>query len=107
MVGFAGRVTPTPRKTRFRLLVRLYRTGLDTRKIPTKGFKLTSCSPSSLPKLSWRKDILLIQKSRMSPLSPIAIRGSFNVLEVLQLLNHCREPRFLEISVSKGDEILA
>ncbi len=27
MVGFAVRITPTPRKTRFRLLVRLYRTG--------------------------------------------------------------------------------
>jgi len=35
---FAGRVTPTPRKTRFRLLVKLYRTGSVTRKVPLKGF---------------------------------------------------------------------
>ena len=35
---FAGRVTPTPRKTRFRLLARLFRTGLVTRRVPSKGF---------------------------------------------------------------------
>ena len=37
---FAGRVAPTPRKTRFRLLARLFRTGLSTRRVPSKGFKL-------------------------------------------------------------------
>ena len=37
---FAGRVTPTPRKTRFRLLAKLFRTGLVTRRVPSKGFKL-------------------------------------------------------------------
>ena len=37
---FAGRVTPTPRKTRFRLLARLYRAGLVTRRVPSKGFKV-------------------------------------------------------------------
>jgi hypothetical protein len=36
---FAGRVTSTPRKTRFRLLARLFRTGLVTRRVPSKGFK--------------------------------------------------------------------
>jgi hypothetical protein len=40
MVGFAGRVAPTPRKTRFRLLARLFRTGLVTRRVPLKGFTL-------------------------------------------------------------------
>jgi len=49
---FAGRVTPTPRKTRFRLPARLYRAGLLTRRVPLKGFKLTSCLLSSFPKLS-------------------------------------------------------
>jgi len=29
--------------------------GLSTRRVPTKGFKLTSCSLSSSSKLSWRK----------------------------------------------------
>jgi len=29
--------------------------GLSTRRVPTKGFKLTSCSSSSSSKLSWRK----------------------------------------------------
>ena len=35
---FAGRVAPTPRKTRFRLLAKLFRTGLTTRRVPSKGF---------------------------------------------------------------------
>lgn len=35
---FAGRVTPPPRKTRYRLLARLCRAGLDTRKVPLRGF---------------------------------------------------------------------
>jgi len=37
---FAGRVTPTPRKTRFRLLAKLFRAGLVTRRVPSKGFKV-------------------------------------------------------------------
>ena len=37
---FAGRVTPTPRKTRFRLLAKLFRTGLTARRVPTKGFEV-------------------------------------------------------------------
>jgi hypothetical protein len=37
---FAGRVAPTPRKTRFRLLARLFRTGFATRRVPLKGFKV-------------------------------------------------------------------
>jgi hypothetical protein len=36
---FAGRVTPPPRKTRFRPLARRYRTGLLTRRAATKGFR--------------------------------------------------------------------
>ena len=36
---FAGRVTPTPRKTRFRLLARLFRTGLVTRRVPIERFQ--------------------------------------------------------------------
>jgi len=37
---FAGRVTPTPRQTCFRLLAKLFRTGLITRRVPSKGFKV-------------------------------------------------------------------
>jgi hypothetical protein len=37
---FAGRVAPTPRKTRFRLLARLSRAGLTTRRVPSKGFTM-------------------------------------------------------------------
>jgi len=44
-------VTAPPRKTRFRLLAKFYRTGLTTRRAPSKGFKLTSCLLSSFPKL--------------------------------------------------------
>jgi hypothetical protein len=46
---FAGRVTPTPRKTRFRLLARLFRTGLITRRIPSKGFTLYPTFDPPLP----------------------------------------------------------
>ena len=35
---FAGWVTPPQRKTRFRVRVRLSRTGLGTRRVPMKGF---------------------------------------------------------------------
>src|SRR3972149_5266835 len=37
---FAGRVAPTPRKTRVRLWARLFRTGLTTRRVPSKGFTM-------------------------------------------------------------------
>src|ERR1700722_12928128 len=37
---FAVPVTRAPRKTRFRPLARLCRTGLVTRRVPTKGFRL-------------------------------------------------------------------
>jgi len=32
--------------------------GLSTRKVPSKGFKLTSCASSSFPKLAWRNSPL-------------------------------------------------
>ena len=35
---FAGQVTPTRRKTRFRPPARLYRTGFITRRVPLTGF---------------------------------------------------------------------
>ncbi len=37
---FAAGVSPGPRKTRFRLLAGLYRAGLATRRVPTKGFRV-------------------------------------------------------------------
>jgi hypothetical protein len=37
---FAVQVAHTPRKTRFRLLAKLFRTGLVTRRVPSKGFKV-------------------------------------------------------------------
>ena len=48
---FAGWIAPPPRKTRFRLPARLYRTGLATRRVPTKGFRVTQVISSSFPKL--------------------------------------------------------
>ena len=47
----------TRRKTRFRLLAKLSRTGLVTRRVPPKGFKGASYISSPFPKLAWRKDI--------------------------------------------------
>ena len=52
-----GAVTRIRRKTRFRPLAKRYRTGLTTRRVPLKGFKIASCDSSSFPKLAWRKDI--------------------------------------------------
>jgi len=52
-----GAVTRTRRKTRFRPLAKRYRTGLVTRRVPSKGFRIASCDSSSFPKLSWRKAI--------------------------------------------------
>ena len=46
---------PTGRKTRFRSLAKLSRTGLVTRRVPTKGFSMYPYIASSFPKLSWRK----------------------------------------------------
>ncbi len=54
MVGIAVRVTPTPRKTRFQLLVRLYSRGLSTRKLPMKGFKFVIYISFPSLKLTWR-----------------------------------------------------
>lgn len=52
---FAAPVARTPRKTRFRLLAKLYRTGLVTRRVPAKGFNGSYHGTiSSFPKLSWR-----------------------------------------------------
>jgi hypothetical protein len=47
---FAARVSPGPRKTRFRLLAGLYRAGLVTRRVPTKGFRgvITTSHPPFL-----------------------------------------------------------
>jgi len=42
----------SPRKTRFRLLARLYRTGLATRKVLVKGFTSRSSSPELLGAMS-------------------------------------------------------
>ena len=49
---FAVQVAHTPRKTRFRLLARLFRTGLVTRRVPSKGFKVYPTSDPPFP--SWR-----------------------------------------------------
>ena len=43
--------THPPRKTRFRLLVRLYRTGLVTRRVPSERFQ---ASAILLSRASWR-----------------------------------------------------
>jgi hypothetical protein len=41
-------IAPAPRKTRFRLLAKLCRTGLVTRRVPTKGFHVRPTSRSLL-----------------------------------------------------------
>jgi hypothetical protein len=47
---FAARVTPWRHKTRFRLLARLCRAGLDTRRVPPQSFRVLYIS-SPLPRL--------------------------------------------------------
>jgi len=52
---FAGAVAHPPRKTRFRLMVRLYRTGLVTRRVPSERFQTwLSFSPELLGAKSGR-----------------------------------------------------
>ncbi len=43
----------------------LSRTGLRTRRVPTKGFRVASYISSSFPKLSWRKDSHLFPRSEI------------------------------------------
>ena len=50
-VRFAAGIAPGPRKTRFRLLAKLYQVRLVTHRIPTKGFDDASYIASSFPKL--------------------------------------------------------
>jgi hypothetical protein len=56
---FAGRVTPPPRKTRFRPLARRYRIGLITYRAAIEGFRSHVMLFLLLLQASWRKDILL------------------------------------------------
>src|SRR5205823_4747123 len=77
---FAARVTPAPRKTRFRPLARLCRAGLVTRKVPSKGFRATHASPS--PKLSWRTQI--------SPLLHRLQPATWNIWLIIQALRRSR-----------------
>ena len=56
---FAGRVTPTPRKTRFRLSARLFRAGLITRRVPPKGFTMYPTCDPPFPSSTQRKDAAL------------------------------------------------
>ena len=49
---FAVAVHAAPRKTRFRLLARLYRMGLVTHKAPAKGFRSSPYISSLFPKLA-------------------------------------------------------
>ena len=55
---------PSPRKTRFWLLAQLCQTGLITRRVPTKGFRVRGSF--SFPKLSWRKVILVYGPGRVA-----------------------------------------
>ena len=57
---FAGRVAPTLRKTRFRLLARLFQTGLITRRVPAKGFEVYPTSQPPFPSSTQRKDALMV-----------------------------------------------
>jgi len=54
----SGAVTHTRRKTRFRPLARRYRTGLITRRVLMKGFRVASYISSSFPKLHLAHPIL-------------------------------------------------
>jgi len=69
---FARWVAPRRRKTRFRLLAKLYRTGLVTRRVPMKGFKVASYISSPFPKLSWRNvsSLLVLPKTELTPGCP-------------------------------------
>ena len=54
---FAAWVAPARRPTRFRLLAKLYRAGLATCKVPTKGFRHDPYMSSPFPKLPGANDV--------------------------------------------------
>jgi hypothetical protein len=61
---FAGRVTPAPRKTRFRPLAKLCRTGLVTRRVSSKGFRYTL---PPFPGFAWRTSVSSIKQTMRCP----------------------------------------
>ncbi len=72
---FAGRVTPTPRKTRFRLLARLFRTGLVTRRVPSKGFTMyPTLILLSQVQRSARSEVVLLTGNRLP--TPLLVPAS-------------------------------
>ena len=73
---FAGRVAPTPRKTRFRLLARLFRTGLVTRRVPSKGFEVYPTSQPPFPSFHGARSELFFAGS---PNSLTAMRYRWSV----------------------------
>ena len=67
-------VTPTPRKTRFQLLVKLYWTGFLTRKVPMKGFKVVIYISFPFPKLCLAQSI---DRGELGDASPRLLKASF------------------------------
>jgi hypothetical protein len=55
------------RKTRFRLLARLYRAGLVTRKAPSKGFGSSRYIRPPYPGLAWRNDTFDFPQTAAAP----------------------------------------
>src|SRR4051812_716348 len=73
---FAGEVTRPPRKTRFRLLARLCRTGLVTRRVSMKGFTLEAIP---LSRTSWRN------------VSPGLVKGSQSGSRLVELFGDLQQ----------------
>ena len=71
-------VTRTGRKTRFRPLAKRYRTGLVTRRVPMKGFRVAPYISSPFPKLAWRNTILDCFCEKQPHASPGRVGGASN-----------------------------
>src|SRR5208337_2834235 len=78
-----GVVTHPPRKTRFRLLVQLYRTGLVTRRVPSERFQ---ASAILLSRASWRdvSSSFLCEKMNRHRITWGEIRCQFIILGEIQ-----------------------
>jgi hypothetical protein len=82
----------SPRKTRFRLLARLCRAGLVTRRVPIKGFTLLAIL---LFRASWRKDTIFNYRRELGLLPPEPQRF---ISVVNNYLRFCFCPRDPELS---------
>jgi hypothetical protein len=71
------------------LLAKLYRTGLITRRVPTKGFRVASYISSPFPKLAWRNvSSHFLRKTRIDTLATMLSKALAQVTELQEKMRY-------------------